>query len=470
MSAITTKIIEKYNLSSKMGISDLSQYTSEFLENLTDDKKRNQARRCLRNGFKFSSEQVGVLISNQRSGKNKTINLVKGNCRIAITKPPKSLEEEIIRKKAKQILQNRYGFSEDQVNALFTILKNKNKLSIRDVRAEAYALALSAKNANAGSSCLTRLRRELRNLNASLKIIEVTKFSDITEDANKIQSVNQKKAEAKRIDYPDEFTLESVKERLDAYDIKTLTDCQTLADVMVMLCIRPAELKTLCITDAGVTGYAKNRDYDLIPKYLHKLRAVYGAVAHEAKNMAHTYTIAGECLHHSSDNHTSPVQNYIVVNYRKRGDSEPDPDLDEDSDAVSLKIVFFLLASDSVRFLREISGRKNLVKVLIDTTSKYNTISKHLFDKLESDHRLEGIVGDDLIGEEIKGLDLQFHIKRNEAKISFGHSPKTHVHHAKIVIDGMSISLFDEDFNKASSTKNNLSKSTESKPGLAQEE
>src|SRR5256714_9015786 len=98
---------------------------------------------------------------------------------------------------------------------------------------------------------------------------------------------------------------------------------------MIMLCIRPAELTTLRITDAGVTGYAKNRgqldiprkfrlmkknqerakelltwiqrailsgrmgdpgkpevkwfnkflkDYDLISKYLHKLEAVYGAV------------------------------------------------------------------------------------------------------------------------------------------------------------------------------------------------
>ncbi|CAG8822220.1 13523_t:CDS:1, partial [Dentiscutata erythropus] len=142
------------------------------------------------------------------------------------------------------------------------------------------------------------------------------------------------------------------------------------------------------------------------------------------------------------------------------------------------------------------------VKVLIDTTSKYNTISKHLFNKLESDHGLEGIVGDDLIGKEIKGLDLQFHIKRKcqslgdtelidfqihknllfdlvlgqdwlwmrEAKIGFGHSPKTRVRYAKIVINGMSIPLFDEDFNKASSTKNNLSKSMESKSGLAQEE
>ena len=210
----------------------------------------------------------------------------------------------------------------------------------------------------------------MRNLNASLEIIEATKFPDITEDANEIQSVNRKKAETKRIDYPDEFTLESVKERLDAYDIKTSPDLQALADVMIMLCIRPAELTTLRITDAGVTGYAKNRgqpdiprkfrsmekdqerakelltwiqntissgrmgdpgkpgakwfnkflkDYGLIPKYLRKMGAVYGVVIHEAENIAHAYTIAGECLRHSSDNHTSPVQNYVVVNYRRKG-------------------------------------------------------------------------------------------------------------------------------------------------------
>jgi len=37
---------------------------------------------------------------------------------------PKDLEEEIIREIAKRILQNRYGFSEDQVNDLFSIQKN----------------------------------------------------------------------------------------------------------------------------------------------------------------------------------------------------------------------------------------------------------------------------------------------------------------------------------------------------------
>ncbi|RHZ87236.1 hypothetical protein Glove_38g71 [Diversispora epigaea] len=63
---------------------------------------------------------------------------------------------------------------------------------------------------------------------------------------------------------------------------------------MLMFCIRPAELTTLRITDAGITG------------------AVYGAVVHKADNTARTMTIAGECLRHDPHNFTSPVQNYVV--------------------------------------------------------------------------------------------------------------------------------------------------------------
>ena len=66
-------------------------------------------------------------------------------------------------------------------------LQDKLSISARDVRAEAYALALPAPNANAGSSRLSRLRRELRNLAASSEIIEATKISEITKKANKIQ-------------------------------------------------------------------------------------------------------------------------------------------------------------------------------------------------------------------------------------------------------------------------------------------
>src|SRR5439155_3457493 len=173
------------------------------------------------------------------------------------------------------------------------------------------------------------------------------------------------------------------------------------------------------------------------------------------------------------------------------------------------------------------------VKALINTGSKSNTIGKSLFDKLEEDYGIrdfdENLYGGvvavpvenlyrDVIGE-IKCLDLQFHykgkwrsldgtevidfqIRKNpsfdlvlgrdwlwmrEAKISFGFSLENCKRYAKIEIDGMSIPLIEEDSrptgdsssHKASSTKNNLSiakqwdfvpKSTESKPGLAQEE
>ncbi|CAG8776515.1 10822_t:CDS:2, partial [Dentiscutata erythropus] len=67
-----------------MSVSDLSKYTPEFLENLTDDRKRNQA----------------------------------------IASHPKDLEEEIIREITKRILQNRYGFSRRQVDDLFSTQKN----------------------------------------------------------------------------------------------------------------------------------------------------------------------------------------------------------------------------------------------------------------------------------------------------------------------------------------------------------
>ncbi|CAG8650196.1 6119_t:CDS:1, partial [Diversispora eburnea] len=158
---------------------------------------------------------------------------------------------------------------------------------------------------------------------------------------------------------------------------------------------------------------------------------------------------------------------------------------------------------------------KTPVKVLIDTSSKFNTISKRLFDKLKSNHGIRPICSPvkNLYGDaidEINCLDLQFQykgtyhsldgtdaisfeIRKNppfdlvlgqgwlwvhEAKISFEFSPETCSHHAKIVIDGMSIplteegsrSMGDSSRHKTSSSKNNLSKSTESKPGLAQEE
>ncbi len=107
-------------------------------------------------------------------------------------------------------------------------------------------------------SRLSRLRRELRTLNTSEKIISATKNPEITKLSNKIQKEHSEQRKNKGLYYPDHFSLESVKERLDEYDVFNILDKQTLADVIIMLCIRPAEIKNLCISNGSVTGYAKN--------------------------------------------------------------------------------------------------------------------------------------------------------------------------------------------------------------------
>ena len=130
----------------------------------------------------------------------------------------------------------------------------------------AKALAESASNDNAGSSQISRLRRELRTLNAPEKIISATLIPEITRSANKIQKDRSGQRENEGIDFPDHFSLESVKERLDGYDVSNVPNIQALADIMIMLCVRPAEIKTLCISNRGVIGYAKNQSQQDIPQ------------------------------------------------------------------------------------------------------------------------------------------------------------------------------------------------------------
>ena len=144
-----------------------------------------------------------------------------------------------------------------------------------------------------------------------------------------------------------------------------------------MLCIRPAEIKNLCISNGSVTGYAKNWDeqdiswvfrslkkdkerakqlliwiqnaisseelrdlkkpestylsvflkkdkfipksYDsLLPSSLRKLELVFVSIMHMSKNLSKFNTYAREALWHLFDNHVSPSDRYTIVNYRKR--------------------------------------------------------------------------------------------------------------------------------------------------------
>ena len=98
----------------------------------------------------------------------------------------------------------------------------------------------------------------MRKLNAPEKIISATLDEETTCASNKIQKERRDQRENEGIDFPDHFSLESVKERLDFYDVSNTPDVQALADVMIMLCIRPAEIKDLRISNGSVTGYSKN--------------------------------------------------------------------------------------------------------------------------------------------------------------------------------------------------------------------
>ena len=73
-------------------------------------------------------------------------------------------------------------------------------------------------------SRLSRLRRELRTLNTSEKIISATKNPEITKLSNKIQKERNEQCKNEGLHYPDYFSIESVKERLDKYDISNIPD------------------------------------------------------------------------------------------------------------------------------------------------------------------------------------------------------------------------------------------------------
>ncbi|PKB92801.1 hypothetical protein RhiirA5_443347 [Rhizophagus irregularis] len=107
----------------------------------------------------------------------------------------------------------------------------RDNLGEAEIKVIANTLAKSASNASAGSSRLTRLRREMRALEASEKIVSDTKIPDTTRSANKIQKENRLLHENEGIDYPDHFSLESVKERLDLYNVSNIPDKQALADI-----------------------------------------------------------------------------------------------------------------------------------------------------------------------------------------------------------------------------------------------
>ncbi|POG66032.1 hypothetical protein GLOIN_2v1781018 [Rhizophagus irregularis DAOM 181602=DAOM 197198] len=160
--------------------------------------------------------------------------------------------------------------------------------------------------------------------------------------SNKIQKERRDQCENEGIDFPDHFSLESVKKRLNFYDVSNIPDVQALADDnswIFRLLERDEERAKLLLTwiqdaisseqlrDPGVPGVKwfntflkKNRflpetSKPLLPSYLCKLGAVFAVVLNGAKNLSDAMTIASQAFRHSPHNHTSPAQNYTIINF-----------------------------------------------------------------------------------------------------------------------------------------------------------
>ncbi|CAB4418937.1 unnamed protein product [Rhizophagus irregularis] len=196
MSAITTKFVTDHELTNEMSLKELSRYAPEILELLPADReKRRQARDRLQKGYNFSKEQAFALIPSQRTGRTKS----------QVTPKEGGAEAEVNICCAKSACQVSDIITEGEIIRETAQRIMRDSLGEKEVKLIAKALAETSPNPVACT-----------------------------------------------------FSLKSVKERLDSYDVSNTPDKQALADVMIMLCIRPAEIKDLRISNGGVTEYVKN--------------------------------------------------------------------------------------------------------------------------------------------------------------------------------------------------------------------
>src|SRR4051812_48789824 len=174
MSAITTKFVTVHKLTNEMSLEEFSQYAPEILELLTTDvpkvdkEIRRQARDRLQKGYKFSKEQAYALIPHEKIGRSKSQVIPKeeelaGEVNIC-QDSDSTCSEETIKETAQRIVQD--------------------NLSEKDVKVISRTLAETASDHVIALSRLSRLRRELRALNASEKIITATLIPEITRSSN----------------------------------------------------------------------------------------------------------------------------------------------------------------------------------------------------------------------------------------------------------------------------------------------
>ena len=172
MSSIVTKYVAEHKLNKDMSNEELSQHAPALLELLTDKLKRDKGRRRFQEGYGFSKEQAFVLIPDQRI------------CRSRSRVPPKEEGDE-----AGEVNICQVSDIIPDGETIESIAQRivRDNLSEKEVKAIAKALTVTPPNPVATTSRLSRLRRELRKLNAPEKIISATFDEKTTYASNKIQ-------------------------------------------------------------------------------------------------------------------------------------------------------------------------------------------------------------------------------------------------------------------------------------------
>ena len=110
-----------------------------------------------------------------------------------------------------------------------------------------YDLGSSTPNPVARSSLLTLLRKKLRVHGADHLKKEAMKIPHITTESNKIQARRLVLEKFEGVDWPEHFFLEPVQERLEKCDFSLSPSKEDLVDVMIMLCMRTADVAFVLI-------------------------------------------------------------------------------------------------------------------------------------------------------------------------------------------------------------------------------
>jgi hypothetical protein len=212
---ILEQFLEKYNLSAESNSEQLNEHAPELNALLPDWKARKCIKKALTRGTEkrsvFSKEQIEALVPDQR---NKIYS---------------------VRKRAQEVAK-----SEDKWDIFVNTLSLGPKGNKDGV--------IDDKKMVTSSSNQSQFHKHLAEYGVDPKLIDhYAKDSKTTMASNKIQQERTEKRLADPGRTPEHFTFEKVLRRLQNINTSKVPSMQDLADVIVMLSMRPAEVSSLQI-------------------------------------------------------------------------------------------------------------------------------------------------------------------------------------------------------------------------------